>query len=183
MAKTRTYVWKEQIRDNPTEEWSDYYEPATVRISDKGITYGYHGEYTNAFEIKDGGSIPDNVFRIAGHLPSKDYHLRQILEAKDDDGKPIIKVVKEYPKQSDVVITSDNTAVVFAKCRQCGEKLVPQRAQLHLKQVHEMRQQVVNKIDYTNEKYFEIIAEHGTKAREGVSVKALRKGKLKSAEL
>lgn len=162
MNKVRKYVWKAQIRASNDQPWRDVKSETdkTIYIIDGEI------QHPNAFYIKDGAPIPPDAYRVYGYVPSSDYFIREILEGVGDDGKPLIKVIREYSKMSRGVVKIDD-GVTYAICKyeDCGAKIVPQRASQHLREVHGIRQKIANTIDYTDEKYFTIVLEHGNKAR------------------
>ena len=188
MHKDREYVWKCQSRESEEGQWEDMelfpdLSPGMIRVHlDNHTNYGFNipERKRNSFIVRDGAPIPDIVHRIASPPPSQHYMMRTILESVDDNGKPLIRVVSEYPKltSSKDIHTDDGIPYAICKYEDCGEKIVPDRRLQHLVQKHGFRQKVAMKFAHTDSKYFDIVIEHGEKAKEGVSVKALRKGKV-----
>lgn len=139
------------------------------------------GTIDNAFYLKEGQAIPDEAYGVYGSFPFIDCYVRTILECREPDKDPIVIELKQYDKIDPNKKIVEEDGVTYAIClyEECGAKIPPDKASQHLREVHDIRQKTARKIDHTNKKYFKIVLEHGTKAKEGVSVKALRKGKLK----
>ena len=167
LDKLREYMWKMQRRESETDPWEDVkfegsdWNNGMIRVySEKHTPHGFNipERKRNSFIIKDGAPIPEIVHRVAAGLPSEDYFVRTILESKDDDGKPLIKVIHEYSKLNpDKKIETDD-GIAFAVCKQCGEKMVPERARQHLIKGHDIRQKIAFLVIYLIEGFYCLLA-------------------------
>jgi hypothetical protein len=162
MNKIRKYVWKCQARANLTDEWKDQLSPQYIRVV--GVEFNITSERPNIFRLRDGAPIPDEAFRVvAGAMPRIGFYIREILESKDDNGQPIVMVIREHDAiDPNKKIKLDNgKAFVICLYEDCGEEVEAAKASQHLREVHRIRFKTAKEIDHTNKKYFKLGYRHG----------------------